>query len=100
MKIMPTSKFLALVLLSATASIAYFKYQRPVQVSGSGQHYVTIDDSVWSHSRPDLGDLRLYNGQTEVAYALLTEHGSQQHEHKEVSVLQQSVVAGKSQFLH
>ena len=97
--IMPTTKLFALVLLGATSSIAYFKYQRPVQVSGSGQHYVVVDDTVWSHARPDLGDLRLYTGQTEVPYALLTEHGSQQHEHEEVSVLQQSVVGGKTQFL-
>jgi hypothetical protein len=96
---MHTTKLLALVLLGASSSIAFFKYQRPVETSGSGQNYVTIDDSVWSHSRADLGDLRLYNGQTEVPYALLTEHGSQQHEHQEVSVLQQSVVGGKTQFL-
>jgi hypothetical protein len=96
---MPTTKLLALVLLGASSSIAFFKYQRPVETSGTGQNYVTIDDSVWSHSRADLGDLRLYNGQTEVPYALLTEHGSQQHEHQEVSVLQQSVVGGKTQFL-
>jgi hypothetical protein len=70
-----------------------------VQVSGSGQHYVVVDDAVWSHARPDLGDLRLYTGQTEVPYALLTEHGSQQHAHEEVSVLQQSVIGGKTQFL-
>ena len=97
--ITPTTKLFALVLLGVTSSIAYFKYQRPVQVSGSGQHYVVVDDAVWSHARPDLGDLRLYTGQTEVPYALLTEHGSQQHEHEEVSVLQQSVVGGKTQFL-
>ncbi len=96
---MPTTKLLALVLLGASSSIAFFKYQRPVETSGTGQNYVTLDDSVWSHSRADLGDLRLYNGQTEVPYALLAEHGSQQHEHKEVSVLQQSVVGGKTQFL-
>jgi hypothetical protein len=96
---MHTTKLLALVLLGASSSIAFFKYQRPVETSGSGQNYVTIDDSVWSHSRADLGDLRLYSGQTEVPYALLTEHGSQQHEHQEVSVLQQSVVGGKTQFL-
>jgi hypothetical protein len=96
---MPTAKLLALVLLGASSSIAFFRYQRPINISGTGQNYVTVDDSVWSHSRPDLGDLRIYNGQTEVAYALLTEHGSQQHEHKEVSVLQQSVVGGKTQFL-
>jgi Protein of unknown function (DUF3999) len=97
--ITPTTKLLALVLLGASSSIAYFKYQRPVQVSGSGQRYVVVDDTIWSHSRPDLGDLRLYAGQTEVPYALLTEHGSQQHEHKEVSVFQQSMAGGKTQFL-
>jgi hypothetical protein len=96
---MPTTKLLALVLLGASSSIAFFKYQRPVETSGTGQNYVTIDDLVWRHSRADLGDLRLYSGQTEVPYALLTEHGSQQHEHQEVSVLQQSVVGGKTQFL-
>jgi hypothetical protein len=96
---MASTKLLALVLLGASSSIAFFKYQRPIETSGTGQNYVTIDDSVWSHSRADLGDLRLYNGQTEVPYALLTEHGSQQHEHQEVSVLQQSVVGGKTQFL-
>ena len=97
--ITPATRILALLLLGATSSIAYFKYQRPVQVSGSGQRYVMVDNSIWSHSRADLGDLRLYAGQIEVPYALLTEHGSQQHEHKEVSVLQQSVVGGKTQFL-
>jgi hypothetical protein len=96
---MPTTKLLALVLLGASSSIAFFKYQRPVETSGTGQNYVTIDDLVWRHSRADLGDLRLYSGQTEVPCALLTEHGSQQHEHQEVSVLQQSVVGGKTQFL-
>ena len=94
-----TTKILALVLLGATSSIAYFKYQRPVEISGPGQGYVVVDDTLWSHARPDLGDLRLYAKQTEVPYALLTEHGGQQHEHKEVSVLQQSVVGGKTQFL-
>ena len=96
---MLTTKLLALVLLGASSSIAFFKYQRPIETTGTGQNYVTLDDLVWSHSRADLGDLRLYNGQTEVPYALLAEHGSQQHEHKEVSVLQQSVVGGKTQFL-
>jgi len=97
--ILSSSKLLALVLLGATSSIAYFKYQRPVQVAGSGQRYVVVDASIWSHSRPDLGDLRLYAGQTEVPYALLSEHGSQQHEHREVSVLQQSTIGGNTQFL-
>ena len=89
---------LALVLF-ASPSISYFKYQRPVQTSGAGQHYVIVDETIWKHARPDLGDLRLYAGQTETPYALIVERGSLQRDRKDVPVLQQSTVGGKTQFL-
>ena len=89
---------LALVLF-ASASISYFKYQRPVQLSGAGQHYVAVDETIWKHARPDLGDLRLYVDQTETPYALVVERGSRQRGRQDVPVLQQSVVTGKTQFL-
>jgi len=89
---------LALVLF-ASASISYFKYQRPVQLSGAGQHYVAVDETIWKHARPDLGDLRLYVDQTETPYALVVERGSRQRDRQDVPVLQQSVVTGKTQFL-
>src|SRR5215470_11483573 len=91
-----------MLVLLAGPSIFYFKYQRPVQPSAAGQHYVVIDESVWQHARPDLADLRLYSGSaesTEVPYALTTERGSLESDHREVSVLQQSTVGGKTQFL-
>jgi hypothetical protein len=75
------------------------QYQRPVQLSGAGQHYITLDETVWKHSRPDLGDLRIYAGQTETPYALVAERGAQQRQRTQVSVLQQSTVAAKTQFL-
>jgi len=90
---------LALALALLAGSISYLHYQRTVQATGSGQHYVAIDETIWQHSRSDLGDLRLYAGQTEIPYALITESGSQQREQTTVSVLQQSVVSGKTQFL-
>ena len=90
--------WLALFLLGS-ASISYFSYQRPVQVSANGQHYFVADDVIWKHARPDLGDLRLYSGQTEVPYTLVTEHSSEQQQRTTLAVLQQSVVAGKTQFL-
>ena len=90
---------LAALVLFAGPSISYFQYQRPLQLSGAGQHYITVDETVWKHSRPDLGDLRLYAGQTEAPYALVTEHGAQQRQRTQVSVLQQSTVAAKTQFL-
>jgi len=83
----------------AGPSISYFKYQRPVQVSGAAQHYFTVDESVWKNARPDLGDLRLYNGQAEQPYALVIERGSLEHDHKDVRVMQQGTVAGKTQFI-
>lgn len=90
--------FVALALF-ASPSIPYFQHQRPVQTSAAGQQYIVVDESIWQHARPDLGDLRLYSGETEIPYALVTERGSQQREHTAVPVLQQSTVAGKTQFL-
>lgn len=93
-------------ILSALAALAlfaspsgYFRYQRPVQLSTTGQQYIVVDESVWKHARHDLGDLRLYNGQTETPYSLVIECGSQQRERTPVPLLQQSTVGGKTQFL-
>jgi len=94
-----TSGFLAAVLFLVSPSIPYFRYERPVQVSGPGQNYAVVDKAIWVHSRPDLGDLRLYRGQKETPYALVTEQGGAQSAAVSVPVLQQSTVAGKTQFL-
>ena len=83
----------------AEPSIPYFKYQRPVQAQPGGQRYIAVDEQTWKNARRDLGDLRLYNGQQEVPYALMVERGSRENDNKEVRVLQQSVVGGKTQFM-
>jgi hypothetical protein len=83
----------------AGPSSSYFKYERPVQATGAGQHYLVVDEPVWKNARPDLGDLRLYNGQTEIPRALAVQRGSLEHDRKTVRVLQQSKVDGKTQFL-
>jgi len=83
----------------AGPSVSYFKYQRPVESTGAGQHYFVVDDAVWEHARPDLGDLRVFAGETETPYALQIERGSLEQEHQELKVLQQSIVGGKTQFL-
>ena len=83
----------------AGPSIASFKYHRPVLSPPSGQSFVAVDEQIWKNARPDLGDLRLYGGQQEVAYALVVERGSRENDNKDVRVLQQSVVDGKTQFM-
>lgn len=89
----------AAIVLFASPNLSYFKYQRPVQPSTSGQQYIVADDAVWQHARPDLGDLRLFADGKEIPYALVVESGSAEKEQKNVPVLQQSVVDGKTQFL-
>jgi len=83
----------------AGPSIPYFKYQRPVQAQPGGQRYVAVDEQIWKNARTDLGDLRLYGSQQEVPYALIVQRGSRENDNKDVRVLQQSVVGGKTQFV-
>ncbi|HEY2361058.1 MAG TPA: DUF3999 family protein [Candidatus Angelobacter sp.] len=94
---------IAAILLAAVVvagpSIPYFKYQRPVQAEPNGQRFLAVDEQIWKNARPDLGELRLYNGQQEVPYALMVERGSRESDSRDVSVLQQSVIGGKTQFL-
>jgi uncharacterized protein DUF3999 len=96
---MKTCMGLLALVVWASPSISYFKYQRPVESTGAGQHYLVVDETVWGHARPDLGDLRLFAGQTETPYTLVIERGSLEQDHQDVRVLQQSSVGGKTQFL-
>jgi hypothetical protein len=88
-----------MILLFAAGPTSYFRYERPIQPATTGQHYVVVDETVWQHARPDLADLRFYLGETEVPYAMTTERGSLESDHRDVRVLQQSTVGGKTQFL-
>lgn len=91
--------FAVALALFAGPSVSYFKYQRPVEASGAGQRYAVVDEVLWQHARPDLADLRFYSGSAEVPYTLTTERGSSESDHKDVRVLQQSTIGGKTQFL-
>jgi hypothetical protein len=92
------SIFLAGIIFAAPA-IPYFKYQRPVQAQPGGQRYVAVDEAIWKNARPDLGDLRLYSGEQKVPYALMVQRGSRESDNKDVRVLQQSRIGGKTQFV-
>jgi hypothetical protein len=92
------SGLIAFVLLTGP-SVSYFHYLRPVEVSSAGQHYITVDETVWRHARPDLADLRLYAAESETPYCLVVERGNSQRERIPVPVLQQSAVGGKTVFL-
>jgi hypothetical protein len=87
-------------LLAANASLGYFRYERQAEpAKTSGQHYVVVDETLWQHARPDLGDVRIYWQQTEIPYKLITESGGTETERKSFRVLQPGTVGGKTQFL-
>src|SRR5580700_9775178 len=88
------------ILLVSTASISYFKYERPVNsASSSGQYYAVVDQSLFQHARPDLSDLRIYFGSSEYPYKVAIESGGTRVEQKGLRVLQPGTVAGKTQFI-
>jgi hypothetical protein len=83
----------------AGAAVSYFQYERPVQTTGTGvQSYVAVDETLWSHSHAALGDLRLYAGDMEVPYAVVTECGSSEHATRNIRVLQPGTIGGKTRF--
>jgi hypothetical protein len=91
---------LLVVLLIATPSVPYFKYERELeQPHSGGQHYVFVDEILWRNSRPDLADLRIYSGEKEIPYTLTIERGGSEVEQKKVALLQPGTVGGKTQFL-
>src|SRR5262245_58466579 len=91
---------LALLAVLGAASPSYFKYQRRLDsANASSHHYLIVDEILWRHARPDMGDLRLYSADREIPYALSTEHGSLETLQKSVPLLQPGSVGGKTQFL-
>lgn len=86
--------------LAANVSFGYFRYERAAQpAKTTGQHYVIVDETLWQHARPDLGDVRIYWEQTEIPYKLIIESGGTETERKSFRVLQPGIVGGKTQFL-
>ncbi len=85
MKILFAGVWCVLALVAGSdpeASVSYFSYVRDVVISAPDkQNYVVVDQYVWREAREDLGDLRLYDGTSQVPYELKTEQaGTSSHE--------------------
>lgn len=94
---------LACLALSATAAayeaaIPYFSRSRSANVPGSSQAYIVVDSDIWKYARPDLADIRLYDGQSQVPYALAKESGGRTAEETSAKVLNLGNVAGHTEF--
>lgn len=81
------------------ASLAFFTNLREVQVSQPGrQNFFVVDEEIWDHVRPDLGDLRLYDGDSPVQYFLSEQRAGVSPEEVEAKILNLGSVAGHTEF--
>ncbi len=81
-------------------SIGYFKYVRAVSISQPAQqNYFTVTTDVWDNARQDLGDLRLFDGDQQVPYALREQRGGVSIQERPAKILNLGTVNGKTDFV-
>ena len=94
--------FLLTTLLAVSgyeAGIAYFSRERSVAVSAPDrQNYLLVDADVWKYARHDLADIRLYGGQTQVPYALVTQSGGSSTQDSPAKILNLGKASGRTEF--
>src|SRR5208283_5813885 len=62
------------------------------------QNFFIIDEEIWNHSRPDLGDLRLYDGDSPVQYSLSEQRAGTSSEEVKAKILNLGSVSGHTEF--
>src|SRR2546427_5206025 len=84
---------------SYEAAIPYFSRVRNVTASSpEPQNYFVVDADIWKFARPDLVDLRLYDGQAQVPYALIEQSGGSSNQERSASVLNLGKVGDHTEF--
>jgi hypothetical protein len=80
-------------------AISYFSTVRDVQIAQSDrQNFFIVDAQIWGNSRPDLGDLRLYDGESPMQYALSEHRAGISSEEVEAKILNLGTVSGHTEF--
>ena len=83
----------------ARPAISYFTSLREIQIAQPDrQNFFVVDEEIWNHSRPDLGDLRLYYGESPVQYALSEQGANVSTEEVEAKILNLGSVKGHTEF--
>jgi hypothetical protein len=81
------------------SSPSYFTHLRDVKVSApDGQDYIVVDQEIWKYARPDLRDLRLYDGAATVPYILREQRGGTSSEEQAAKILNLETSAGHTDF--
>jgi hypothetical protein len=80
-------------------SISYFTNVRNVSVTQPDkQNYFVVDNDIWVYARPDLGDLRLYDGTSQVQYSISEQRASVTSEQAAARILNLGSVSGHTEF--
>jgi len=80
-------------------SLSFLSKVRDVHVTAADrQTYFVVDEELWLHERPDLADLRLFNENTQVPYALITEQGGVLSAETQARILNLGSVGGQTEF--
>jgi Protein of unknown function (DUF3999) len=80
-------------------SISYFTNVRDIHtVQASPQNYFIVDEEIWMRARPDLADLRIYDGESQVQYALSEQRGVTSAHEEPARILNLGSVAGHTEF--
>lgn len=91
--------FVALAASTVEPSTSYFTNARDIRVPQPGlQNYVVVDEEIWNRARPDLADLRIYDGETQVQYAINEERGGMISRQQPARILNLGNVSGHTEF--
>jgi hypothetical protein len=85
--------------LAAEPAVSYFARTR--EISTSPQHptnYLVVDEELLRHARPDLADLRIYSGETQIPYALVAQAAGVQSAEYDAKILNLGIVGGSTEF--
>jgi Protein of unknown function (DUF3999) len=98
----PALIFVFALLLSAPAArpaIRYFTRTRVVKVSAPDrQNYFPVDSDIWEFSRPDLADLRIYDGDDQVPYVLVKQSGGSATQEREAKIINLGTIDKSTEF--
>jgi Protein of unknown function (DUF3999) len=85
---------------SATGpAISYFTNVRDSRISQPGvQNYFVVDEEVWNRARSDLADLRIYDGESQVQYALSEQRGGISSHEEPARIVNLGSVGGRTEF--
>jgi hypothetical protein len=85
--------------LTQGPSISYFTNVRDLRIAQADrQTYFVVDEEIWTHARPDLADLRVYDGESQVQYALSEQRGGTSSHETAAKILNLGSVGGRTEF--